>query len=167
MWSQKIYKNLSIYDIIEPIFSDNKGTIVSVISQELKNKCKDYELLPDTIINALNDGNRVLLINKFHFIVINSIYLYQEIRCDKYYFASYFLIINSGIIRYPFDCDKFRISLNSYICSCPFIIKLNLPGKQFEAYVSICCILIKEFQEQSIPETIEKDLWCRFQLPHI
>ena len=28
---------------------------------------KDYELLPDTIINALNDGNRVLLINKFHF----------------------------------------------------------------------------------------------------
>ena len=31
------------------------------------NKCKDYELLPDTIINALNDGNRVLLINKFHF----------------------------------------------------------------------------------------------------
>ena len=88
------------------------------------------------------------------FIVINSIYLYQEIRCDKYYFASYFLIINSGIIRYPFDCDKFRISLNSYICSCPFVIKLNLPGKQFEAYVSICCILIKDFQEQSIPETI-------------
>ena len=67
MWSQKIYKNLFYIDIIEPIFSDNKGTIVSVISQELKNKCKDYELLPDTIINALNDGNRVLLINKFHF----------------------------------------------------------------------------------------------------
>ena len=106
-------------------------------------------------------------LTNFIFIVINSIYLYQEIRCDKYYFASYFLIINSGIIRYPFDCDKFRISLNSYICSCPFIIKLNLPGKQFEAYVSICCILIKEFQEQSIPETIEKDLWCRFHLPHI
>ena len=64
------------------------------------------------------------------------------------------LYVNSGIIRYPFDCDKFRISLNSYICSCPFVIKLNLPGKQFEAYVSICCILIKDFQEQSIPETI-------------
>ena len=59
MWSQKIYKNL--------FYIRNKGTIVSVISQELKNKCKDYELLPDTIINALNDGNRVLLINKFHF----------------------------------------------------------------------------------------------------
>ena len=64
---KKFTKTSSIYDIIEPIFSDNKGTIVSVISQELKNKCKDYELLPDTIINALNDGNRVLLINKFHF----------------------------------------------------------------------------------------------------
>lgn len=65
--AKKFTKTSSIYDIIEPIFSDNKGTIVSVISQELKNKCKDYELLPDTIINALNDGNRVLLINKFHF----------------------------------------------------------------------------------------------------
>lgn len=36
MWSQKFTKTSSIYDIIEPIFSDNKGTIVSVISQELK-----------------------------------------------------------------------------------------------------------------------------------
>ena len=52
--------------MIEPMFSDNKGAIVSLISQELKNLCKDYESLPDTIINALNDGNRVLLINRFH-----------------------------------------------------------------------------------------------------
>ena len=42
--AKKFTKTSSIYDIIEPIFSDNKGTIVSVISQELKNKCKDYEL---------------------------------------------------------------------------------------------------------------------------
>lgn len=67
MWSQKIYKNLFYIRYNRTYISDNKGTIVSVISQELKNKCKDYELLPDTIINALNDGNRVLLINKFHF----------------------------------------------------------------------------------------------------
>lgn len=63
---KKFTKTSSVYDMIEPMFSDNKGAIVSLISQELKNLCKDYESLPDTIINALNDGNRVLLINRFH-----------------------------------------------------------------------------------------------------
>lgn len=64
--AKKFTKASSIYDIIEPMFSDNKGTIVSLISGELAGMCRDYELLPDTIIDALNDGNRVLLINKFH-----------------------------------------------------------------------------------------------------
>ncbi len=65
--AKKFTKASSIYDIIEPMFSDSKGTIVSLISGELAGMCRDYELLPDTIIDALNDGNRVLLINKFHF----------------------------------------------------------------------------------------------------
>lgn len=64
---KKFTESSSVYDMIEPMFSDNKGTVVSLISQELEGRCRDYESLPDTIINALNDGNRVLLINKFHF----------------------------------------------------------------------------------------------------
>lgn len=64
---RKFTKSSSVFDMIEPRFSDNKGTIVSLISQELENRCRDYESLPDTIKNALDDGNRILLINRFHF----------------------------------------------------------------------------------------------------
>lgn len=64
---KKFTKKSSVYDMIEPMFSDNNGTIVSLISQELENMCKDYESLPDTVITALKDGNRVLMINKFNF----------------------------------------------------------------------------------------------------
>lgn len=55
----------SVYDMIEPIFSDGKGTLFSLISWELKDRCRDYESLPDTVKNALDNGNRVLLIHKF------------------------------------------------------------------------------------------------------
>ncbi len=55
----------SVYDMIEPIFSDGKGTLFSLISWELKDRGRDYESLPDTVKNALDNGNRVLLIHKF------------------------------------------------------------------------------------------------------
>lgn len=55
----------SVYDMIEPIFSDGKGTLFNLISWELKDRCQDYESLPDTVKNALDKGNRVLLIHKF------------------------------------------------------------------------------------------------------
>lgn len=55
----------SVYDMIEPIFSDGKGTLFNLISWELKDRCRDYESLPDTVKNALDNGNRVLLIHKF------------------------------------------------------------------------------------------------------
>ena len=45
---RKFTKSSSVYDIIEPMSSDGKGTIVSLISQELENMCRDYESLPDT-----------------------------------------------------------------------------------------------------------------------
>ena len=55
------------------------------------------------------------------------------------------LYVNSGIIRYPFDCDKFRVPSDFYTCKCPFVIKLNLSGRQLETNVFICFILIKSF----------------------
>ena len=61
---KKFTRKSSVYDIIEPMFSDNNGSIISLISPELNNMCKDYNLLPDSITNALNKGNRVLLINR-------------------------------------------------------------------------------------------------------
>lgn len=61
---KKFTRESSVYDIIEPMFSDNNGAIISLISPELNNMCKDYNLLPDSITTALNKGNRVLLINR-------------------------------------------------------------------------------------------------------
>lgn len=61
---KKFTRESSVYDIIEPMFSDNNGSIINLISPELNNMCKDYNLLPDSITNALNKGNRVLLINR-------------------------------------------------------------------------------------------------------
>ena len=54
------------------------------------------------------------------------------------------LYINSGIILNPFNSDKLRVSPDSYVCKCPFIIKFNLPGRQVETDVFICFIFIKD-----------------------
>ena len=55
----------SAYDMIEPMFSDGDNSIVSLLSAELENLCKDYKSLPDSVTEALNDGNRVLMVNGF------------------------------------------------------------------------------------------------------
>ena len=62
---KKFTRESSVYDIIEPMFSDNNGAIISLISPELNDMCKNYNMLPDSITDALNEGNRVLLINSF------------------------------------------------------------------------------------------------------
>lgn len=64
---RKFTGSSSVYDMIEPMFSDNKGSVASLISKELENRCRDYNSLPDTIRNAIDAGNRVLLVNKFRF----------------------------------------------------------------------------------------------------
>ncbi len=62
---KKFTRESSVYDIIEPMFSDNNGAIISLISPELNDMCKNYNMLPDSITDALHEGNRVLLINSF------------------------------------------------------------------------------------------------------
>ena len=62
---RSLTRESSVYDIIEPMFSDNNGAIISLISPELNDMCKNYNMLPDSITDALNEGNRVLLINSF------------------------------------------------------------------------------------------------------
>ena len=62
---KKFTRESSVYDIIEPMFSDNNGAIISLISPELNDMCKNCNMLPDSITDALNEGNRVLLINSF------------------------------------------------------------------------------------------------------
>lgn len=62
---KKFTRESSVCDIIEPMFSDNNGAIISLISPELNDMCKNYNMLPDSITDALNEGNRVLLINSF------------------------------------------------------------------------------------------------------
>lgn len=63
--AKKFTKSSSVFDMIEPMYSDGKGTIVSLLSHGLGERCRDYESLPDTVKNALEDGNRILLVNKF------------------------------------------------------------------------------------------------------
>ena len=53
------------------------------------------------------------------------------------------LYVNSSIILNPFNGDKLRVSPDSYVCKCPFVIKLNLSGRQIETDVFICFIFIK------------------------
>lgn len=62
---RKLSKSSSAYDMIEPMFSDGDNSIVSLLSAELENLCKDYKSLPDSVTEALNDGNRVLMVNGF------------------------------------------------------------------------------------------------------
>lgn len=64
------------------------------------------------------------------------------------------LYINSSIILNPFNSDKLRVSPDSYVCKCPFVIKFNLPGRQVETDVFICFIFIRIFEDNT-PEAME------------
>lgn len=49
---KKFTRESSVYDIIEPMFSDNNGAIISLISPELNDMCKNYNMLPDSITDV-------------------------------------------------------------------------------------------------------------------
>ena len=55
----------AIFDIIEPIASDENGDLISYISQEYAATLEGYQYLPDTIKSGLEMANRMLLIYSF------------------------------------------------------------------------------------------------------
>lgn len=63
--SRKFTASSSVYDMIEPMFADGTGAIVSLVCGELEDRCRDYLSLPDSVRQAMEAGNRVLMINRF------------------------------------------------------------------------------------------------------
>ena len=51
--------------MIEPMCTDTIGSIISLLCGELEDRCRDYRSLPDSVRQAMEAGNRVLMINRF------------------------------------------------------------------------------------------------------
>ncbi|MDE6143302.1 MAG: 6-bladed beta-propeller [Muribaculaceae bacterium] len=58
--------NVSAFDIITPCSVDRNGNLISFIDKDIASKCNDYQMLPDSIKSALDEGNRVLMIQSFN-----------------------------------------------------------------------------------------------------
>lgn len=63
--SRKFTSSSSVYDMIEPMCTDTIGSIISLLCGELEDRCRDYRSLPDSVRQAMEAGNRVLMINRF------------------------------------------------------------------------------------------------------
>lgn len=55
--------NMSIFDIINPQTLTPNGDVISIINKDMQLNCSDYNLLPDSVKSALDEGNRVLAIH--------------------------------------------------------------------------------------------------------
>ena len=53
---------ISVCDIIEPKTCDDTNRVVCVLDQTILDNCIDLDKLPDNIISALKNGNRVLML---------------------------------------------------------------------------------------------------------
>lgn len=65
--AKKYGENMSVHDAIIPYATsqDNKCSI-SILDNTIAEDCIDFQSLPDSIINAMNNGNRVLVIHRFN-----------------------------------------------------------------------------------------------------
>lgn len=58
----KFADNMSIYDIIIPYTSSNDNQVISYLDKMIASKCYDFNLMPDSIVKALDEGFRLLVI---------------------------------------------------------------------------------------------------------
>lgn len=63
-FAEKLPDQMSVYDVIMPcaLSQDNKR-IISYLDGGIVEKCKDYEILPDSIKQALDEGYRILVLH--------------------------------------------------------------------------------------------------------
>lgn len=64
----KFADNMSVYDVIMPYKSDQENQVISYLDQMIAGKCYDFKILPDSLVKALDEGNRLLVIHHGSFI---------------------------------------------------------------------------------------------------
>ncbi len=56
---------MSINDVIVPCVSSG-NQIISYLDRIIADKCYNFDMMPDSLIKALNEGNRLLVIHNIH-----------------------------------------------------------------------------------------------------
>ena len=47
-----------------PYKSDQENQVISYLDQVIAGKCYDFKILPDSLVKALDEGNRLLVIHE-------------------------------------------------------------------------------------------------------
>ena len=63
--AKKFADKMSIYDVIVPCVSSG-NQIISYLDRIIADKCYNFDMMPDSLIKALNEGNRLLVIHNIH-----------------------------------------------------------------------------------------------------
>ena len=58
--------HMSVYDVIIPCTTNKKGQLISYLDRMIADKCYDFHTLPDSLVKALDEGDRLLVIHNFH-----------------------------------------------------------------------------------------------------
>lgn len=62
----KFGDNMSVNDVIIPCTSNKDEQVISYIDRMIADKCYDFKTMPDSMIKALDEGFRLLVINNIH-----------------------------------------------------------------------------------------------------
>lgn len=64
--AKKFAEHMSIYDVVIPCTSNKNNQVISYLNQMAADKCYDFNIMPDSLVEALNEGNRLLAIYSSH-----------------------------------------------------------------------------------------------------
>ena len=64
--AEKFADHMSIYDVIVPCALSRNNQVISYLDRELAEKCYDFDMMPDSLVKALDEGNRLLVIHNIH-----------------------------------------------------------------------------------------------------
>ena len=64
--AEKFADHMSIYDVIVPCALSRNNQVISYLDRELAEKCYDFDMMPDSLVKALDEGNRLLVIYNIH-----------------------------------------------------------------------------------------------------
>lgn len=62
--ARKFADNMSVYDVIIPCASTEDNQVISYLDREIAGKCVDFDALPDSLVKALDEGNRLLVLHR-------------------------------------------------------------------------------------------------------
>lgn len=64
--AKKFADHMSIYDVIIPCALSRNNQVISYLDREIAGKCYDFDMMPDSLVKALDEGNRLLVIHNIH-----------------------------------------------------------------------------------------------------